>query len=138
MRDPFDEIKVVVKRGEVDWVHIVPSPAWVSHKILLTKIVKLCRVGHRRNILSAILQNPCCGRARRSLFGGTSTLCTKLSDQGHIQTWIVNKWFLIIKWPTRPSMLIELQGRGVPESGRVVREDETKRLLVGFAMQLER
>ena len=24
VRDPFDEIKVVVKRGQVDWVHIVP------------------------------------------------------------------------------------------------------------------
>ena len=38
-RDPLDEIKVL--RGEVDWVHIAPSPAWVSHKMVLTKIVKV-------------------------------------------------------------------------------------------------
>ena len=54
VRDPFDEIKVVVKRGEVDWVHIVLVPSWVSHQTVLTKIVKLCRVAHRRQILWSV------------------------------------------------------------------------------------
>ena len=45
---------MVVQRGEVDWVHIVPAPVWVSHKIVLTKIVMLCRVAHRRQILWSV------------------------------------------------------------------------------------
>ena len=46
VRDPFEEIKVSVKRGEVDWVHFVPSLEWVSQQIVITKIVKMCRVAH--------------------------------------------------------------------------------------------
>ena len=80
VRDPFDEMKVVVKRSEVDWVHIVEAPSWVSHKIVLTKIVKLCRVAHRRQILWSV------GNLAQSLLWTCkeiSPLCTKLSGLGH-------------------------------------------------------
>ena len=47
--NPFDEVKVVVKRSEVDSVHTVFAPAFV-----LTSFVKLCRVAHRRQILWSV------------------------------------------------------------------------------------
>ena len=58
VRDPTDEIQVGVQR-EVYWVHTVPSPAWVQHNIVLTKIVKLCRVAHRRDILWSVDNSGC-------------------------------------------------------------------------------
>ena len=102
--------KVVVQRGEVVWVHTVPAPVWVSHKIVLTKIVMLCRVAHRRQILWSV-GNPAesmlwtCKEI--SLRCGISALCTKLwrspdmdgQQVVHNFKERLNMQALIIKWP---------------------------------------
>ena len=42
--EPFDQVKVAVKRGEIDWLHIVPEGSWCNLDRVITRVVKLCRV----------------------------------------------------------------------------------------------
>ena len=46
--EPFDDVKVAVKRSEVDWLNIVPSPGWFGR--VGTRLIKLCNVGLRKSI----------------------------------------------------------------------------------------
>ena len=46
----FDQVKVAVKRGEIDWLHIIPEGSWCNHDRVITRVVKLCRVARRRGI----------------------------------------------------------------------------------------
>ena len=55
--EPFDELKVAVKRGEIDWLHIVPEFGWCEQDRVITRVVKLCRVASRRGIWWS-LENP--------------------------------------------------------------------------------
>ena len=47
---PFDKVKLAVKRGEIDWLHIVPECSWIVHERVVTRLTKLCRVALRRGI----------------------------------------------------------------------------------------
>ena len=38
--DPFDSIKVALKRGEVDWLNVVPSTNWFALDRVLTRMLK--------------------------------------------------------------------------------------------------
>ena len=38
----FDGVKLVVKRGEVDWLHVVPSANWPGR--MGTRLTKLCKI----------------------------------------------------------------------------------------------
>ena len=49
-KEPFDQAKIAVKRGEVDWLHIVPTDHWVSQQRLIARCARLCRVATRRYI----------------------------------------------------------------------------------------
>ena len=55
--EPFDSLKVAVKRGEIDWLHIIPEYSWMVHERVVTRLIKLCRVAHRRGIWWSI-ENP--------------------------------------------------------------------------------
>ena len=46
--EPFDDVKVVVKRGEVDWLHVVPSSSWSGR--MGTRLTKLCKIALRKGI----------------------------------------------------------------------------------------
>ena len=46
--EPFDDVKVVVKRGEVDWFHVVPSASWSGR--VSTRLTKLCKIALRKGI----------------------------------------------------------------------------------------
>ena len=59
--EPFDELKVAVKRGEIDWLHIVPEFCWCDHDRVITRVVKLCRVARRRGMWWS-LENPIASR----------------------------------------------------------------------------
>ena len=48
--EPFDKLKVAVKRGDIDWLHIVPEISWMGQERVITRLIKLCRVAHRRGI----------------------------------------------------------------------------------------
>ena len=50
LKEPFDQVKIAVKRGEIDWLHIVPTDHWVSQQRLITRCTRLCRVATRRHI----------------------------------------------------------------------------------------
>ena len=39
--EPFDDVKVAVKRSEVDWLNIAPSASWFGR--VGTKLIKLCK-----------------------------------------------------------------------------------------------
>ena len=47
--EPFDDVKVVVKRGEVDWLHVVPSASWSGR--MGTRLTKLCKRALRKGHL---------------------------------------------------------------------------------------
>ena len=49
-KEPFDQVKIAVKRGEIDWLHIVPTDHWFSQQRLITRCARLCRVATRRHI----------------------------------------------------------------------------------------
>ena len=49
-KEPFDQVKIAVKRGEIDWLHIVPTDHWVWQQRLITRCARLCRVATRRHI----------------------------------------------------------------------------------------
>ena len=55
--EPFDQVKVAVKLGEIDWLHIVPEGSWCNLDRVITRVVKLCRVARRRGIWFS-LENP--------------------------------------------------------------------------------
>ena len=46
----FDQLNVAVKRGEIDWLHIVPEAHARSQNCIVTRCSKLCRVATRRHI----------------------------------------------------------------------------------------
>ena len=48
--EPFGDIKVALKRGAVDWLNVVPSTTWFALDRVLTRMLKLCRVAHRKGI----------------------------------------------------------------------------------------
>ena len=39
-----------LSRGEIDWLHIVPTDHWASQQRLITRCARLCRVATRRHI----------------------------------------------------------------------------------------
>ena len=39
--EPFDELKVAMKRGEIDWLHIVPEFCWCDHDRVITRVVTI-------------------------------------------------------------------------------------------------
>ena len=154
VRDPFDEIKVVVKRGEVDWVHIVPSPVWVSHQTVFTKIVKLCRVAHRRNILWSV-ENPessrlwTCNEVSQLWDIGNVLLVVKSGVQvvTNVQWWNpdMNVQQVVDTFKVRLNQKCpdykeadwtitgdRVTGKGVQDSFRVVREDENEKAIGGL------
>ena len=51
LQESFDQLKVAVKRGEIDWLHILPPVTWISAQSVLTRCAKLCRIATRRHIL---------------------------------------------------------------------------------------
>ena len=48
--EPFGGINVALKRGEVDWLNVVPSTNWFALDRVLTRMLKHCRVAHRKGI----------------------------------------------------------------------------------------
>ena len=50
-------IKVALKRGEVDWLNVVPSTNWFALDRVLTRMLKLCRVAHRKGVWRSVSQN---------------------------------------------------------------------------------
>ena len=50
-QESFDQLKVAVKRGEIDWLHILPPATWISTHCVLTRCAKLCRMATRRHTL---------------------------------------------------------------------------------------
>ena len=154
VRDPFEEIKVIVKRGEVDWVHFVPSPEWVSQQIAIIKVVKMCRVAHRRNILWSVA-NPvnsilwACNEISPLWEVGCvhCVVCSGVQVVTNVHWWrsdmnsqqVVDafKEHLNLEVPdhTVADLTItgdRVTGRGAPESQRVVREDENEAAIGGL------
>ena len=48
--EPFDSIKVALKRGEVDWLNVVPSTNWFDLDRVLTRMLKLYRAAHHKGV----------------------------------------------------------------------------------------
>ena len=56
---------MAVKRGEIDWLHIVPEFSWIVQERVVTRLMKLCRVALRRGIWWSI-ENPATSELWRS------------------------------------------------------------------------
>ena len=54
-----------MKQGEIDWLHIVPEISWMGQERVVTRLIKLCRVAHRRGIWWSI-ENPATSELWRS------------------------------------------------------------------------
>ena len=110
--EPFDDVKVVVKRVEVDWLHIVPSASW-SGRMGLTK---LCKIALRKGIWWSVHILP------RSLESGcVAGFVRALND--------------LTKDPTKADVLIttdNCEGSGVLVSQRSAREHENEQAVGGL------
>ena len=147
--EPFDGIKVALKRGEVDWLNVVPSTNWFALDRVLTRMLKLCRVAHRKGIwwsvqLGSEPQWRCSGvesllqleDARHVVTSG-GHVCTNAPfwDEPGIGTdgALVDEFIKALngqcKDPTAAEVTINsdsAMGRGVPLTQRFVRENENE------------
>ena len=84
--EPFDDVKVVVKRGEVDWLHVVPSASWSGR--MGTRLTKLCKIAPRKgiwwsvHILPSSLESGCEFEKLLQLEGARQA-STPLGDSDH-------------------------------------------------------
>ena len=149
MVEPFDSIKVALKRGEVDWLNVVPSTNWFALDRVLTRMLKLCRVAHRKGIwwsvqLGSEPQWRCSGvesllqsEDARHVVSSGGHVCTNapfwdepgIGTDGALVGEFIKAFYGQCKDPTAAEVTINsdsVLGRGVPLTQRIVRENENE------------
>ena len=154
LSEPFDKLKVAVKRGEIDWLHIVLEISWMGQERVVTRLIKLCRVGHRRGIWWSS-ENPATSELWRSnrvrnlceegdvhcVHTLSSQVCTNVvawDDQMDLGS-LVHKFLEFSNRAPEKATPAEFtitadgaSGSGVPRSSRAVREEENECAIGGL------
>ena len=147
--EPFDSIKVALKRGEVDWLNVVPSTNWFALDRVLARMLKLCRVAHRKGVwwsvqLESEPQWRCSGvesllqlEDARHVVRSGGHVCTNAPfwDEPGIgaDSALVDEFIKALNGQCENPMAAEVTinsdgvvGRGVPLTQRIVRENENE------------